>query len=155
MIFDLEQCNKGEWFPFFESRINEKGKVEYDDPKPDAGRVCIRSISSFLQERIGERKRKYEFVFNPETRAMERVGYYDEIPPAQAKKESDDVWEYAITGLENFTDKSGKPIECTRENIIKLMSIPMFDRFVGRCLQLLSNANVVAKDEADANLNLG
>lgn len=150
MIIDIDKGNNGDWFAFFESRV-EDGKTIYDDPKPDAGRVCIRSMAPFLEERQSQRKRKFEFVLNPQTRTMERVGYYDEISYEQAKKDQADLWDYTITGLENFFDKNGKEIECTRENKVKLMTVPAFDRFVARCLQILGSAQTQAKEEEEKN----
>lgn len=151
MIFDLDAQTQGEWFPFFESHIDEKGEVVYSDPKPDAGRVCIRPIGPKIEEMQMGRKRKYEFVLNPATRSMERVSFFEELPPDQARVEREDLWDYAITGLENFFDAKGKEIEGTRENKIKLMSIPVFDRFFARCLQTLSSSGVREKEELEKN----
>lgn len=151
MIFDLDAAHQGDWFTFFNSFINEKGEVVYEDPKPDAGRVCIRSLTPYFEQMQAKRKRKFEFALNPATRSMERVGYYDEPTPEQAKKERDDVWDYAITGIENFFDAKGEPILCTQENKIRLMAVPVFDRFVARCLQTLSGAGVKAEEELRKN----
>jgi hypothetical protein len=155
MVIDIDKSSEGEWFTFFESRIGEDGKVVYDEPKKDAGRVCIRSIVPFIEEKQGQRKRKYEFVLNPVARSMERVGYYDEIPPEQAKQEQADLWDYAITGLEGFYDKNHKEITCTRENKVKLMKLSVFDRFVARCLQLLGSATAEAKEAEEKNSQAG
>lgn len=152
MIFDLERLNEGEWFPFFESHIDDKGEIVYDDPKSDAGRIRIRSMNPIIEKQIEGRKRSAQFVLNPQSRAMERVGYFEEIPFEQAKKDRDDVWDYVITGLEGLYDAKGKEIECTRENKLKLMAIPMFDRFVAKCLQILANAGVKAKEDEGKNL---
>jgi hypothetical protein len=151
MIFDLESRQEGEWFKFFESRINEKGEVEYDDPKPDAGRFCIRSIGPVMEEIRSAKKKRFEFVLNPSTRSMERVGYLPDQTPAEARAEMEQVWDYAITGIEDAFDGKGNALACTKENKIKLMAVPMFDRFVARCLQLLSAAGVKAKEEASKN----
>jgi hypothetical protein len=151
MILDIEKGSEGDWFSFFESSVNEKGEVVYTDPKPDAGRVRIRSIAPFIEERQAQRKRKYEFVLNPATRSMERVGYYEDQTPEQAKKDRDDIWDYAIVDIENFTDGKGKPILSTRENKSKLMALPVFDRFIGRCLQLIASAGAQAKEDETKN----
>jgi len=151
MIFDLERLNEGEWFPFFESRINEKGEVVYDEPKPDSGRVCIRSMTPIMEQLQKDRKRKYEFALNPQTRAMERVGYFDDLPADQQKKERDDVWDYVIVDFEGLYDAKGKEIACTRENKLKLLSIPMFDRFIAQCLRMLASSGVKAKEDEGKN----
>lgn len=150
MILDLD-APQGEWFKFFESHINEKGELVYDDPKPDAGRVCIRSLAPFWETIQAKRKKKFEFVLNPSTRSMERVGYFEEQSREDAKKEIDDAWDFAITGLEEFFDAKGQSIICNRENKIKLMALPVFDRFIARCLQLLSASGVKVKEEQEKN----
>jgi len=152
MIFDIDKQNEGEWFTYFKSRVNEKGEIEYDEPEPNAGRVCVRSITPKLEELQASRKRKFEFVFNPATRSMERVGYYEELPPEEVKKRSDDVWDYSITAWEGLLNAKGKPIECNRTNKLKLMAIPEFDRFIGRCLQMLGDAKTKAEAEKNENL---
>ncbi len=151
MIFDIEQQSEGDWFTFFESRINERGEVIYDDPKPEAGRVRIRSIAPIIEANQAKRKRKFEWVLNTATREMQRGGYYEELTPEQAQQERNDVWNHAITGIENFKDKRGIVIACTPENKVKLMAVPVFDRFVARCLQLLSGAGVKEKEEQEKN----
>ena len=147
MIFDIDKQNEGEWFTYFKSRVNEKGEIEYDEPEPNAGRICVRSITPKLEELQASRKRKHEFVFNPSTRSMERVGYYDELPPEEVR----DIWDYAITSWEGLLNAKGKAIECNRVNKLKLMAIPEFDRFIGRCLQMLGDASVKAKEELEKN----
>mgnify|MGYP001389393951 FL=1 len=150
MIFDLD-LSQGEWFRFFESRINEKGELVYDDPKPDAGRVCIRSIAPFLEQIQAKRKKKFEWVLNTATRSMERIGYFEEQSIEDQRKERDDLWDYAITDMEDFYDVKGALILCTRENRLKLMAHPVFDRFVARCLQIISASGVKTKEEAEKN----
>ena len=83
---------------------------------------------------------------------MERVGYYEELPPEEVKKRSDDVWDYSITAWEGLLNAKGKPIECNRTNKLKLMAIPEFDRFIGRCLQMLGDAKTKAEAEKNENL---
>jgi hypothetical protein len=104
----------------------------------------------FIQERLGKRKRNHEFVFNPKTRGMERVAWFDELTPEQAKAESEDTWDFCITGLENFS-MGGKKIPCTKEGKSSLMAIPAFDRFIARCLQMLGKAQAEAKEEEVKN----
>jgi hypothetical protein len=138
--FNLD-TTEGEWFQFFGSHIDPNtGETVFEDPVSDA-RVQIRSIAPFLEERIANRKKTVEHVLNPKTRSMERISYYSELTPEQERAERDDVWDYVIVAFENFKDrKTGMLIECTRENKLKLMKVPVFDRFVLRCLQLLTDA---------------
>ena len=150
MIFDLD-AREGEWFQFFTSRINSRGEVDYDDPAPDAGRVCVRSLVPYFEERQAKRKKKFEFVLNPNTRAMERVGFYPEQTPEQAREERDDAWDYCIVGLEGIFDGKWNEVACTRENKLRLMRLPVFDRFIARCLVLLSESRVKAEQVAEKN----
>ncbi len=147
--FDDTREVEGEWFSFFGSSINEKGDVVYEEAKPGAGRARIRSLISFFESKP-QRKKKYEWVLNTATRAMERVGYFEDPSIEENKKERDDTWDYAITGLENFSI-GGRVIECTREGKIELMKRPMFDRFVARCLQLLASSGIKMKEEETKN----
>ncbi len=149
--FNLDQT-EGEWFTFFGSHIDiNTGEVVYEDPVSD-GRVQIRSIAPFIEERVLKRKRMVEHIFNPKTRSMERVSFYLDQTPEENRAERDDLWDYAITGLENFKDiKTGELITCTRENKLRLMKVPVFDRFVARCQQLLSDSGINAKKEIEKN----
>jgi hypothetical protein len=150
MIIDLE-ARDGEWFAYFGSKVDEKGGVVYDDPLPDAGRIQIRSLVPYFEANRSKQKRKHEYVLNPQTRQMERVSYFDELSAEAAQKERDDAWDYCITGIENVFDAQKKAVECTRENKLKLMMIPSFNRFVARCLQILSEAGVKTEEEERKN----
>ena len=150
MIFDLD-AHEGEWFPFFESRLNGTGAVEYLDPREDAGRVCIRSLTPYFDKLQSTRKRKHEFVLNQATRQMERVGYFEEPGAEQNNREREDAWDYAITGIENIFDAKGNEITCTRENKLRLMALPVFDRFLARCLQLLAESGVKTAEVQEKN----
>jgi deoxyadenosine/deoxycytidine kinase len=152
MLFDLDST-QGEWFTFFTSHIDlNTGEIVYDDPISDA-RVQIRSIVPFFEERISKRKRAVEHIFNPKSKAMERLTYFEDLTYEQARVEQEDTWDYAITGIENFKDsKTGELITNTRENKIKLMKNPMFDRFIARCLQIISNSGAKIKEETEKNL---
>jgi len=153
ITIDLDEAT-GDWFEFFESRIDIRtGEISYDDPKLGTGRVCIRDMGPFLQERQRSRKKKYTFVRNPSTRAMERVEYYDQTAEEEAQ-EREDAIDYAITGLENFFDAKGKPIKCTRENKIKLLAIPVFDRFLSRCFELQQNASRIQAKVTEKNSSI-
>ena len=151
MIIDLE-ATQGEWFPFFGSHINmETGETVYEEPTPDA-RVQIRSMAPFYEDRLAKRQKKYEHVYNPKTRQMERVAFYQELTPAEEKAEREDAWDYTITGIEGFVDsKTGDTIACTRENKLKLMKLPVFDRFMARCLQILNSAGIKEKEDEEKN----
>lgn len=151
MEFNLDQ-SEGEWFAFFGSHVDlNTGEVVYEDPVSDA-RVQVRSIAPFIEERIAKRKRVVEHIYNPKTRSMERVSFFKEQTAEEVQAEINDLWDYAITALENFKDrKTGELITCTRENKLKLMKVPVFDRFMARCQQLISDAGIEVKKEAEKN----
>lgn len=139
MRFYLEDNNPGEWFTFFDSEVKEDGTILYHEPEPGAGRVCFRVADSGTMDNIylQTRKKVAENVYNPKTRSMERITYYDQTPE-QEKKERELVWDFAISGWENLKDGKGKDIPVTLENKLKLMNNPHFARFAGRCLQLIT-----------------
>lgn len=146
MIFDIDQT-EGEWFQFFNSTINPNtGEIEYDDPVQDA-RVQIRNIGPFFEERAAKRKREVDHVLNPKTKAMERISYTKELSYEEAKTERDDAYDYAIVAFEGFKDKTGKTIKCTRENKLKMMRVPVFDRFVGRCMAIQNENKIRLEQE--------
>jgi hypothetical protein len=153
MLFDLDSL-AGEYFPFQNSHIDPlTGEPVFDDPVSDA-KVQIRSMTPFFEERIAKRKRQTEHVMNPKTRQMERIAFYAELSVDDARAERDDAFDFAITGIEGFKDaKTGKLIDCTRENKLALMKVPVFDRFFARCQQLLSSSGVKEQVAAAENLS--
>jgi hypothetical protein len=152
MNFDLTGESSGEWFAFFRSEIKENGDVNYLDPEEGAGKVCLRIADPETIENIQSQTRKamVEFVLNPKQRAMERVKFYDQTP-AQEKLERRMIWDHAIKAWEGILDKDGDEIPCTIENKLKLMNIPVFARFVGRCLQLITGANAQQEEAVGKN----
>lgn len=152
MFFNLDQTD-GERFQFFTSTVDiATGIIKYDDPVGDAW-VTLRPMQPFFEDRLSKRKKVTEHVFNPSTRAMDRVVSDKELTYEEAKLEREDAWDYAIVGFENFKDsKTGEIIPCTRENKIKLMRIPVFDRFVTKCFQELANSGIKEKEAEEKNL---
>lgn len=155
MLINLE-LDQGEWFPYFGSRINTaSGDIIYDEPSSDA-KVKIRPMGPFIEERVANRKRQVEHVLNPKTRQMERVSYYSEPTAVELKAERDDTWDYVIQDWEGFKDaKTGNEIKCTRTNKIALMKLPVFDRFIARCQQLLAESGVQEAEEQGKNSSTG
>ena len=149
IVFNLDGA-AGDWFDFFESSIDIKtGETTYDDPRPGTGRVCIRDMGVFFRERQRTRKRKTQFVRNSGSRAMEQVELLQ--TPEEEAQDREDAFDYAITDFENFFDAKGKPIKCTRENKLKLLAIPVFDRFVGRCFEIQQNASKIQAKVTEKN----
>lgn len=134
---DIDQST-GQWFEFFGSSINQAtGEIVYEKPSGVA-RVQMRSTAPFMEERLKKQKRKFDLALNPKTRQMERVPYFEEQPFEQLIAETDDMYDYAILALEGFRNKkTGKPIDCTRENKIALRRNEVFRRFFEYCQQVL------------------
>lgn len=151
-IIDFDMAESGTWFDFFTSRVKDDGSIEYDKPLPGAGRMCIRSSASFIEDQVQKRERCHEMVVNPKTRQMERISYHKELTPEEIKRSNADLWDHVIMDYNAFFDKNGKPIPVTRENKIKLMNIPVFDRFVGKCLKDLNDQTVRHAEELSKNL---
>jgi len=148
-IFNLDDVS-GDWFEFFESTIDIKtGDITYADPKPGTGRVCLRDMSVFWRERQRSRKKKTQIVRNSGSRGMEQI---ETLPTAEEDaQEREDAFDYSITGLENFFDAKGKSIKCTKENKVKLLAIPVFDRFIARCFELQQNMSKIQAEVAEKN----
>ena len=150
IIFDLDKAT-GDWFDFFESRIDIKtGEITYDDPKPRTGRVCLRNMQAFLRERQRNRKKTYEVVLNLKTRGMEKIESTEQTAEEEAQ-ERDDAMDYAITDFQDFYDKKKNLIECTRENKLKLLAIPVFDRFIARCFEMQQNVSKIQAQVTEKN----
>jgi hypothetical protein len=149
---DLDSSDEGTWFQYQESRFDqEKGKFVFDPPNSDA-KVQVRRADKLQVEQIAKRKRVREIVLNPKTRRMESVSYIADATVEEEQKEIDDLFDYAITGLEGFKNKrTGEVIECNRKNKIALMKVPAFDRFLGRCFRILGGIEEEEKEEEEKN----
>jgi len=152
MFLELNE-SQGEWFDFFSSRVDPStGETIYDEPVKDA-RVKIRSMGTFFEKRMAKRKKEVERVLNPKTRAMERIVFMPELSVEDEMVERDDAWDYAIVDFDGFKDSATKKVlTCDRETKLKLMKNPVFDRFVGRCLQIISSSGIKEKEDLEKNL---
>lgn len=150
-VIDLDAAD-GTWFTFFNSHIKDDGDVEYDEPVEGAGRFCLRPINKFVEEYYANRKQQAEFVLNKKTRAMERVTYSKDMTPAEREVFQADMWDYTIVNFENLFDKNGNLIAVTKENKVKLMSIPAIDRFVSKCLKIMADDAVKQTESLNKNL---
>lgn len=150
-MWDLDHLNEGEWFRYFDSRINENGDTVYDEPVVNAERVCLRAADADILDKIHKQTRKTvkEWVLNPKTRQMVRGEAYEQTPE-QIKLESALIWDHAIVDWE-LLDTNGNLIPCIQENKVKLMKHPPFARFVIRCLQLSSSSRAEQEGVAEKN----
>jgi len=139
---DFESVEDGVWFPFQNSHLNkETDEWVFDEPiaKENGPRVKVRLIFPFVKKRFAERKKEVEYKLNTKTRKMDRDVHYKELTPEEEQKATDDTWDYAIIDFENFKNK-GEIIKCTRENKLRMMEVPIFDRFIGHCLKILEGS---------------
>ena len=152
MQFDLDATAQGDWFKFFNSHFDAvKGVIVYEEPEEDAERVCIRSMTPLLHEINEKVVYEKDFVLNTQSRKMERVVSEKTKTPKEIKAENERIWDYCITAWE-LKNPKGEDIPCTKENKIKAMyNIQPFSRFFNRCLELLDNASVKSKAEAEGN----
>jgi hypothetical protein len=156
-VFEQGEKEQGDWFPFFDSRFDfTTGEILYDPPKEGAAEFCFRSPVPFWEERRKDRKKEYKMVLNTATRGMDRVGFFPDLPYEEEKKERDDSWDYAITGMRNARwTEDGPEMECTRENKLKLLKNSAFLRYANRVLQLLLDTGVKIKEDAEKNSSPG
>lgn len=148
--FITNAADEGVWFAYRANTVGKDGKAVFEESRPDAGRVCVRDIASFLRERIRGRKMEHQIVPNPLSGAMERISYPADMTPEQIDQENGDLWDFAITGLEGFSI-GGEAVPCTREGKLKLMAIPAFDRFIGQCLKDIRAADAQAQEMQEKN----
>ncbi len=151
-VFNIESEEQGDWYAFFNSRIDpSSGEIEYDKPEKGAAEFRIRSMVPFWEERRKDRKRQYKMVLNPATRSMERVRYYEDLSAEEEKQESEDAWDYVITGMKNAFSAPGVSMECTRENKLKLIKMPVFMRFLNRVFSMMAEVGVKEKEASEKN----
>ena len=151
-VFDFTKDDQGDWFSFFNSRFDQAtGEIVYDPPEEGAAEFRIRSMGKFWEDRRKDRKKEYKMVLNPGNRQMERVGYYEDLPAAEAQKENDDAWDFVITGMKNAFSAPGAEIKCDRESKLKLVNMPVFLRFISRVFVIMSEAGVKQKEASEKN----
>lgn len=151
-VFNVESEEQGDWYAFFTSRVDpSSGEIEYDKPEKGAAEFRIRSMVPFWEERRKNRKREYKMVLNPATRSMERVRYYEDLSAEEEKKESEDAWDYVITGMKNAFSAPGIVMECIRENKLKLIKMPVFMRFLNRVFSIMTEVGIKEKEEKEKN----
>lgn len=153
-VFDFKET-EGVWFDYFESHIDlQEGGVIYDKPIAGTGQARFRSTRPFIQEfaKKREKEKQTKFVLNTKSKAMEWVEWIPSLTVDEQKQYADDMVDYACTGLERFFDAEGNALECTRENKLKLVNVPVFDRFMARCLLIQASARIQQEEASEKNL---
>lgn len=153
MFFEENKQQDGDWFPFQDSHFDTgTGKWVFDDPEPDAAEFRIRSMDPFVEEQVDARPVESKIVLNESTRQMQRLSWPKELTPEEKRKAKDDLYDYVITGIKNAFWGEDKPIQCTRENKLKLVKDPRFDRFLNRCLKAVDGILAEKKEEELKNV---
>ncbi len=154
--FDLDGKEQGDWFPFFGSKIDiSSGEIAYDDPEEGAGEFCIRSMQPYWDEAAKGKKKESKFVLNPISRGMDRVTWLTDLPAEEEAAESEGAWDFAITGFRNVLGPDGAELECTIENKMKLVKIPMVFRFLNRVFTLISESGISRAEGLEKNSSSG
>ena len=144
---------EGEWFDYFESHVDQgTNDIIYQDPIPNGPRVQIRNSAPFIEEALKKREQVVDRVFNPKTRAMDRIVHLKDISIAEMIAQNDDEYDYAITGIEGFKNKkTGEIVACTQGNKAALRRNEMFSRFYDRCQKILRGEKADQAKAAEKN----
>jgi hypothetical protein len=133
MFFDLNTPNPPTTFYYWENGQETEAWISLRLASEEDNRRFFNAIGV---------KEKVEKIFNPKTRQMERMTYFDHTEP-QRDAFNDEIWDFSIVDwniLSSDKDEDGKPITipCMRENKIKLMrTSPKFASWVANCLERL------------------
>lgn len=131
MKFNMAELNPGAWFSF-------------DEQDPDAGRICLRILTTDAREQITKQTTKKCVEY----KRGERYEYTEVDDDAYSRL----MWDYCIVDWEHLEDEDGKPIECTADNKVKLVKgHPGFAAFLGECLECLTDCAKLAKEKAEKN----
>jgi len=150
MLLNLNQ--EGEKFDFFNSTVNPQTlDVDYDEPVKDGPWMILKPGQAFWEKKLASRTKKVEHVLNPKTRQMERNTFYPELSPADEKKEREEFWDYCIVDFGGFKDQNGKVLKVTKETKVAMVKVPVVERFITRCFQIIGTAEVAAKEAEEKN----
>lgn len=141
MEFDLDR-SAGERFQFFRSVQDDDGEIVYSLPKEDEPCwVTLRLADPDFLAGVHAKTRTPVTVnaLHTKSRAMVRIKDFDQTPE-QEKLESELIWDHAIMGWEGVLDKDGKVVECNSKNKTRMMRVPIFARFVGKCMTMITGA---------------
>lgn len=130
--FSLKDPNPGIWFSF-------------DDQDPESGSICIRVMNAAKLKEI----RKLAIRDQVEYKHGQRFPF----TKIDEDLMSDLTWDYCIVAWKKLEDDEGNPIECTKENKIKLMTENVgFQMFVQSCVTKVSEINEQYEVDREKNL---
>jgi hypothetical protein len=128
--FDLTKEKPGAWFDYEE------------------GRVQLRIITTEIYREIKKKTVKKRIVYKTVDGKPSRFEYEEEDEDQRSQL----FWDYNIVDWENFFDISGKPIPCTAENKMLLLSrVPRFLDFVNKSLDQLRKDEEFYAEEEEKN----
>lgn len=112
------------------------------------GRVQLQTVSADAFKAIQKQTVKKKVDFKKIEGTPARLEY-DEV---NTDLQNELFWDAVIVGWENLFDKGKKPIPCTKENKVLLMTrSAMFTKFVADSLKALSEDEVKEAEQAGKN----
>ena len=127
MKFDLTDLNPGTWFT-----MEDGGRVSL--------RICAGEDYRGIRKQVT--KKRVEF----------KNGQRYEFQETNEDLLSELLWDFCITGWENFFDSKMDPIPCTKENKVLLMGRSIkFSNFVSSCLDQLTELQKVRAEDLEKN----
>ena len=156
MFIDLNASKEGTWFEFRMSEIDpNNGDIVWSEPI-EGHKVRIRSMKPFFEERIANREKIETWKVHPKSRAYEPHVRFKELTVDEAKEERNDAFDYAITGLEGFKDRTTRnAYPCTKEVKLGLMELDFFDRFFADCQQKVDRSGIEMEKALEKNSSTG
>jgi hypothetical protein len=125
--FDLTDLNPGTWFT-----MEDGGRVSL--------RICAGEDYRGIRKQVT--KKRVEF----------KNGQRYEFQETNEDLLSELLWDFCITGWENFFDSKMDPIPCTKENKVLLMGRSIkFSNFVSSCLDQLTESQKVRAEDLEKN----
>jgi CRISPR/Cas system-associated protein Cas7 (RAMP superfamily) len=116
--FSMKDPNPGVWFKF-------------DEKDPESGEICIRPVNASKRREMLKKCIKDCVEY--------KKGQRFEYQETNDDLYSELLWDYVITDWRSLEDDEDKPIECTKENKVKLMLENIgFAHFVGSCMEIVN-----------------
>lgn len=110
----------------------------------DGGKVSLRICAGEDYRQIRRQcvKKKVEF----------KAGQRFEYQEINEELMNELLWDFCITGWENFFDGKMEPIPCTKENKVLLMGRSVkFSNFVSACLEKLTESQRIREEGLEKN----
>ena len=130
-IFNFKDPNPGIWFKF-------------DADDPESGEICIRATNQARRDEIRKKTMKKRDLF--------KHGQRFEIVETNDELFSEMLWDYSIVDWKGLVDEDEKPIPCTTETKVKLMTENVgFSVLVGEFINQINEEYEDRKAAAEKN----